>query len=344
MQSKGINRIEFIDFLRGFVIIIMVMGHIGFSKYFDYYIHMFHMPIWFFISGYFFSDRGEKIRIVIYKKIKALIVPYIIWGLLQYPAWILLVKEDSQSYLEPIKNFLWVNTNLVMPVAGALWFLTALFFAEIIFLVLRRKIKKDTMLAGIVAIIALFGCIFTSVFEIRLPWALDSAMVAVGFIYLGYVFKKNAHKQIINKLLNLPIYISILLLLLNAFFCFVNGYINMRTGSYGLISLFWFNALTAIIVYWNLCKKINEVNWNKFLNFFGDRVKQIGKNSIIYLCLNQLIILIVRKVVNLTLLNERHWLIQNIIIFIISIILLNLTEYIIMHTKACCLFGKKNSY
>lgn len=33
----------------------MVMGHVGFGNKFDLWIHAFHMPMWFIISGYFFN-------------------------------------------------------------------------------------------------------------------------------------------------------------------------------------------------------------------------------------------------------------------------------------------------
>ena len=52
------KRVEFIDIFRAWGILLMVMGHIGFGSCFDHYIHAFHMPMFYFVSGYFFQDKG----------------------------------------------------------------------------------------------------------------------------------------------------------------------------------------------------------------------------------------------------------------------------------------------
>ena len=44
-------RIDYIDLFRAFGIILMIMGHIKFGGNFDKWIHAFHMPTFFFVSG-----------------------------------------------------------------------------------------------------------------------------------------------------------------------------------------------------------------------------------------------------------------------------------------------------
>ena len=101
------HRVDYIDALRGILIMIMVMGHVDFGAAFDKYIHAFHMPAWFFLSGYF--GNYDKLSFA---------------GVIQYPLWIYFVWDKNVSALEPIKNSFWCNTSLIMPIAGALWFLT----------------------------------------------------------------------------------------------------------------------------------------------------------------------------------------------------------------------------
>lgn len=48
------QRLDYVDAFRGLGIIAMVMGHIGFGEIFDHFIHAFHMPMFFFISGFFY--------------------------------------------------------------------------------------------------------------------------------------------------------------------------------------------------------------------------------------------------------------------------------------------------
>ena len=55
------NRIEYIDYYRAIGIVMMVMGHIGFGATFDKFIHAFHMPMFFFVSGFLYKRTDSKI-------------------------------------------------------------------------------------------------------------------------------------------------------------------------------------------------------------------------------------------------------------------------------------------
>ena len=59
-DSTQNTRIDYIDIFRSFGIILMVMGHIGYGKAFDLFIHAFHMPMFFWISGYLFSYKAKE--------------------------------------------------------------------------------------------------------------------------------------------------------------------------------------------------------------------------------------------------------------------------------------------
>ncbi len=69
------SRAEHIDNFRAFGIILMVMGHIGFGRHFDKFIHAFHMPMFFIVSGMFLSIKDEP-SIFMKKKVKSLLLPY----------------------------------------------------------------------------------------------------------------------------------------------------------------------------------------------------------------------------------------------------------------------------
>lgn len=51
------QRLDYIDVFRSLGIIAMVMRHVGFGGKFDHFIHAFHMPMFFFISGFFYKRR-----------------------------------------------------------------------------------------------------------------------------------------------------------------------------------------------------------------------------------------------------------------------------------------------
>ena len=76
-------RIDYIDLFRAFGIILMIMGHIKFGGNFDKWIHAFHMPTFFFVSGWFYKLK-KNVGHQIIRKIKTLLLPYIIFELLQW--------------------------------------------------------------------------------------------------------------------------------------------------------------------------------------------------------------------------------------------------------------------
>ena len=79
------NRNKYIDFLKGILIILVVLGH-SFQNSKSYedliirVIYSFHMPAFMLISGYLFHRSYEKNKgIMIKKQIKHIGIPIIIW-------------------------------------------------------------------------------------------------------------------------------------------------------------------------------------------------------------------------------------------------------------------------
>ena len=62
----------------------MVIGHIGYPL--NSFIYLFHMALFFIISGYFFNDKCwqtlKEVKFYILRKIKTLYIPFIIWNIL----------------------------------------------------------------------------------------------------------------------------------------------------------------------------------------------------------------------------------------------------------------------
>ncbi|KEZ91204.1 acyltransferase family protein [Lacrimispora celerecrescens] len=324
------SRAEYIDIYRSFGIILMVMGHIGFGIYFDHFIHAFHMPMFFFISGIFFKvNQGMTFSSFVKKKAKTLLIPYAAFGLFHYFVW--LVQHRSAMSLEPLKCLLFVNTDGI-PIAGALWFLTAFFFAELIYFAIRHCIKRMLLQNISIVVISIMGCITTLILPFRLPYAMDASFVGVGLLHIGYLVQNNVIKNVRN-IYHMKYYEWIILVAISMFLIFTNGYVNMRTGTYAIIPLFWINAILAIIIGINLSKYLER----SLLKSVHGFLLFIGRNSIVYLCLNQLIILCVRKtirVVGLPLITTK------ISIFVIAMILLSLCTYVIINTRLKVFLGK----
>lgn len=59
----------------------MIIGYINFGAKIDHLIHEFHMLMFFFVSGYFYSPQKE-FSSFFKNKVKTLLIPYIAFGTL----------------------------------------------------------------------------------------------------------------------------------------------------------------------------------------------------------------------------------------------------------------------
>lgn len=75
------ERLIYLDFLKGFAIFLVVLGHIYFYMLHEYnsatvrIISSLHMPIFFFVAGYLLNKTGK-----IKSKFQRLIIPFLFWG------------------------------------------------------------------------------------------------------------------------------------------------------------------------------------------------------------------------------------------------------------------------
>lgn len=56
------KRIEYIDVFKGIGILLMVIGHIGYGNIVRTLIYGYHMPMFFFISGYLYDKSKSKLK------------------------------------------------------------------------------------------------------------------------------------------------------------------------------------------------------------------------------------------------------------------------------------------
>lgn len=139
-----------ITYTKAVGIILMVLGHSGCSVPFVVpFIYMFHMPLFFFASGYCFKPQYlESPFAFLWKRIKRIYWPFVKWGvffvIIHNLLFRLNILNDQYGFMgkvahlysvEEIKHIVWMmltrmhNTEQLI---GGFWFLNALFFGSII--------------------------------------------------------------------------------------------------------------------------------------------------------------------------------------------------------------------
>lgn len=135
-KNSNFKRLDWVDILRGIAIIFVFIGHSGYSVL-QPFAYMFHLYLFFILSGFFATNCTEKYRTFEYikKKFLTIMIPLIIW------AFIMLVLNNIDSGINMSNITNWIsNPGAVVP---NYWFLPALFTVSIVYYFLKKIIKKD---------------------------------------------------------------------------------------------------------------------------------------------------------------------------------------------------------
>ncbi len=190
------NRIPIFDALKGVAIILMIINHVSLEgAWLGKFIGVFHMPLFFIISGYLYKRRNLIETII--KNTHKIILPYFFTCLV-----IWLVMWFAKGNIDWWLSIIWGNSRLFNTISGVgpLWFLPAFFWALIFAnLLLRIKSKKIRwiIVAGLFAI-SVFRVHFTG---FLFPLGITTGLGGVIFLLVGMEVKENP------KYINKPIFV-----------------------------------------------------------------------------------------------------------------------------------------
>lgn len=298
------NRLVEIDILKGLGILAMVAGHVGFGELFNFAIHPFNMPLFILVSGFLYRCKGS-FSLSIKKKVKTLLVPYILFGLLFCIIWLPVQLARGEPLLDLAFHLFLMNSEGI-PIGGALWFLTAFFFASALFDLVFRLSRGGVLLAALSIAVGCVGFFWPN----QLPWCVNQAFVGMLLMYVGFAFRRS---RMLEKVNVAPPYMIVLVSLFGSFAAYLNGFVNMRTNTYGNPLLFIFAAISLTFVMYYISLRLATSS-----SKLTDELKYIGSNSMGYLCMNQAVLLFPMK-----LLSGFNLYILNLIILILAMAVLH---------------------
>lgn len=293
--AKQNKRIEWIDILKGIAIISVIIGHRTWISYgiapavLKIWIYSFHIPLFFFLSGYTFSVKGNStFGKFLLKKVKTIIIPMAFFSvvsiLVNYGFYGILLNNKSRNPKVIVEGLLGIILQKRLGTcSGALWFLACLFVAEIIMYAIVRLAKHNYKIITVLIVISFcIGMAWIKLTNILLPWDIEIAFVAVLFIGLGYLAKQFLSKTNINRWLCLIFFaINISVALINYYFS-KKTEVDMANDIFGNPVLFVLSAVSAIIGFVVLFKNTKGCKW----------INYIGRNSLIYYGLCDLMLII----------------------------------------------------
>lgn len=275
------SRDDMFDILKGIAIIFVIMGHCG-SSPLRAFIFSFHMPLFFFITGYFLKIRpiGKEIGL----NFKRLIVPYIFsstcilmivairnyvdnsWADISY------TKDYAIKFLFGFKGEIipnWLNGTIM-----TFWFIWAMFWARGFVVLILKKIESVKFLCVFFFFFGPFGVFLGENFAI--PYCIPLGITATGFVYVGYLVRQFKLLESANLKSFFPF--LLILWLYNwwrdgmdmARFLYPSGYVFFLLG-----------ALGAFIVLFKFVESFQNNN-----SFFWQIIRFCGRYSLVIYCIH----------------------------------------------------------
>lgn len=281
------KRIDWIDIVRAMGMFLIIMGHTleGYTySIVGKLIFAVHVPVFFVLSGYLYKEKpvkkvfkGGNVNLLLPYLATLLIVVIITRFNFIFPNWI--YKLDMHDFLisafygsGTTLNPFW-DKSLTINAIGAIWFLLAMYFGNIIFNTLIKSSRGNLFVSGVVAMAITFGGFYLSDMGILLPWSLNAAMASQLFYYGGYLIKKF---DLIEKYGISGSIVGVALWMISAQSGFL--YLNIAHADSPILAVLGGIGGSFSLMY--LAKLLCETKLNL------DAVKYYGQMSLIVLCVH----------------------------------------------------------
>lgn len=231
-----------LDILKIIGIILVLIGHSYSPWPIENLIYSFHMPLFFFISGYFYTYKGFLATSS--NKLKTLLLPYFLISLLLITISIFFSLENHST--EDIFIALITGQNEKLFWNSPLWFLPTLFSLVLTYSILYCCFKRTK----IVHALAFLLCILVISFPLNRNYAamgIDTALIAIPFFSAGMISRNSAWLSELK--LHTNIFLAFIVILLFIFIRFESGqpYFVMARLRIENFPIFYLTGLTCSI-------------------------------------------------------------------------------------------------
>ena len=317
------ERIKWVDNLKGFILLLVCIGHVHFKGGLFATIHVmseaFWMPGFFFLSGYLFSDKKYKDFCSYFKsKSRSLLIPYVCLSILfsfidirlynvslipyhlytDYPILAFMgvpatIGNSLQYlYLEAVNVFV---AGTSTPITTPLWFVIVLFWASLLLYLVN---KLSICLGGekhSKIILFFYACVMLGLWwtfsrkDFFLPWNLHVVCTASFFVSFGFIAKDFIKFFLIKLPSWLLVCVLLCLSLLYLYGININGAYHLYTNTLGS-SLYGFvlsslSGISMMVVLFILLSRIPKTS------IIGGIFRNLARNALIFLAVHYWVII-----------------------------------------------------
>lgn len=306
LNTKTKERIDWIDYAKALGVFLVIMGHTYKGYSVIGWIYSFHMPLFFFLSGITLKIEQISCKEFLKKRIKSLLVPWILYS--TFYIVLEVVKRILSGNIDgTIKSFLraafWSRGQHA---TIGLWFLPLLFLVEVLLMAVCKGVRNKNLRAVMVLFITAMGFLYADKIGKALPWGLDAAFVVIFFLYAGYIFKQvwlssgtnEKQKDTLRYIVVGAGLLAVNVILNNCNMKLIGNNADMYSLRYGNAVLYVLSALAGIgfvsVILGHVLKNVKSKFW-----------RFMGRNTLHIYCLHELVLMFVRKVLNLYVINEK---------------------------------------
>ena len=246
------SRIVWLDALKGFGIIFIMMSHLYF---FPTPISLGYgfIPLFFIAAGLTYKPKPFLAEIK--QKSKRLLIPYFFYSIIIVLLCLainyvfhkeLTIGKDLFGilYARVCTEYPYIagKTSLIMGDNQPLWFLPCMFVVYL-YLAAYHALKEKQLFVAVVATLTLS----IQNLPYQLPWSIDLALMSVLFLLLGYRFKEQIFRFITtsgfntkNKVIDILCSVTLLMISFGGYYVLTsfNGSCNMSVRNYGALGLY----------------------------------------------------------------------------------------------------------
>jgi len=293
------KRLDYFDVAKGIGVVLVLLGHLQGEDIFCYspyilpmceWIFSFHMPFFFIISGMlvcYRNDIDKDMKVLATKRFKGIMVPYY-WFSFFYMTVVVAAYFKKQILIGTV----WLNIWYVLSCYGmnVLWFLPALFFGELLFIFLMKKLdtKKAVIVMIVQCAIALVlaallrkGTYDTTIKEGAHQFAtmalrpfIVCSFIAIG--YFGYKLIEQLNAKSEGKKPVVEIAAAIVLLIIGFCLVWINHGVDFRSLVFKNVASYYACSVATSFGMILICKHIKPFRILKFW----------GVNSLIFMAVH----------------------------------------------------------
>ncbi len=251
---------NWIDAVKGFVIILVLLGHVEIPHLLHKLIYAFHVPFFFIVSGFLYNQTKYKqyhfVRFFI-KRFKAYICPFLLISL-----FFCLCEIIQGIPLTSWQDIL--MSNRLYGYYRPLWFLPCFFLSHLLF---YPAFKMKSTFMGFYFVFCFFIAVLLNDLYRFKPyyfWHIDISFLGVVLMYIGFVIKQ---KNLLDKPISIPV--IFILLSISFLLSYNNKDINLYSHNITHIDILIIESSLTTFLIMYLFKKY--VVSNHFLATFNNK-------------------------------------------------------------------------